>query len=254
MNSEDTITLTIGEVAVTGTRMYQLGTKQSGLTNRNIIKIKNRFESLGSECKIINIAKKVTGHKPVYVLVVKSGVNTLLKDTIYTSDHLYLEQKTLTPDTKKIMWGSIKNCHARYNLIFGKTHSDQDLVNKKCGTVIAFNEVPLFKYIKERISELIKTKYYLYAEGNYYYNKNCGISYHGDAERNIVIGIRLGRTIPLYYRWYKYGKKTNKVSKVKVNHGDIYFMSERAVGGNWKKGKTIKWTVRHAAGANKYIK
>lgn len=36
-----------------------------------------------------------------------------------------------------------------------------------------------------------------------------------------------------------------------VNDGDIYVMSDKAVGYDWKK-KTIN-TLRHAAGAEKYL-
>jgi len=40
-------------------------------------------------------------------------------------------------------------------------------------------------------------------------------------------------------------------SELKLEHGDIYFMSEKATGFDWKNRKIV--TLRHAAGASKYI-
>jgi hypothetical protein len=37
-----------------------------------------------------------------------------------------------------------------------------------------------------------------------------------------------------------------------INGGDLYFMSEEAVGAKWKSKS--KWVWRHAAGAKKYLK
>lgn len=39
--------------------------------------------------------------------------------------------------------------------------------------------------------------------------------------------------------------------EVILNNGDIYIMSEKAVGTDWKKKNTL--TLRHAAGAPKYL-
>jgi len=37
-----------------------------------------------------------------------------------------------------------------------------------------------------------------------------------------------------------------------LNHGDLYIMSEKTTGFDWKKRTLI--TLRHAAGCEKYIK
>ena len=36
-----------------------------------------------------------------------------------------------------------------------------------------------------------------------------------------------------------------------LNTGDIYIMSEKAVGSDWRKSSM--YTLRHAAGSNKYL-
>ena len=102
----------------------------------------------------------------------------------------------------------------------------------------------------------------LLAEGNYYYEVKkkkkedwiegrCGIGQHGDAERSIVIAARLGATFPLEYNWFLKSKPIGKRMHVDLHHGDLYAMSSKAVGRDWKK-KLIP-TLRHAAGAKKYL-
>jgi len=91
----------------------------------------------------------------------------------------------------------------------------------------------------------------LKAEGNKYYNvKNTGIGFHGDSERKIVAACRLGEKISLHYNWFLRGESVGKRIKIDLNHGDMYIMSEKATGNDWKKKKTL--TLRHAAGAKKY--
>jgi hypothetical protein len=57
----------------------------------------------------------------------------------------------------------------------------------------------------------------------------------GDAERKIIICIRLGKDFPLYYRWYYKSEPSGKLLKLNLKDGDIYIMSEKAVGFDWKK-------------------
>jgi len=42
------------------------------------------------------------------------------------------------------------------------------------------------------------------------------------------------------------------VKKINFNHGDIYIMSDKAVGNDWKKRKIH--TLRHAAGFEQNLK
>ncbi len=113
--------------------------------------------------------------------------------------------------------------------------------------------MPLLNAVRNKFGELFGKKCEkLVAEGNYYYDaKKCGIGFHGDSERRIVIAVRLGCTLPLHYHWFYNSKAVGKRIKLKINHGDIYFMSQKAVGTDWKKKKVL--TLRHAAGAKKYL-
>jgi hypothetical protein len=89
-------------------------------------------------------------------------------------------------------------------------------------------------------------------EGNRYYDlKKTGIGFHGDTERVMVICISVGcDDYPMCWQWFRDGMPVGECIDVKLNSGDVYIMSEKAVGTDWKK-RTIP-TVRHAAGAKKY--
>ena len=147
----------------------------------------------------------------------------------------------------------VLNKRARFNLCFGNIGQKSDFENKK-GTIISYNDVPLTKKIRDKLPKYLGDKANdLPSEGNYYFNINkCGIGFHGDAERKVVIAVRLGATIPLHYQWYTKNREIGKRIELNINHGDIYVMSEKATGYDWKKSSLV--TLRHAAGADKFLK
>lgn len=161
-----------------------------------------------------------------------------------------MEQDSLVKDTKAYMKGRVCNKLARHNLCFA--HFDQKAhYEEGKGTVINFNRLPHTGLLRDRIRLLTKTPN-LVAEGNYYYDTHkCGINYHGDSERTIVLGVRLGEDMPLCFRWYKNHKHDGFTRVFNLHSGDIYIFSEKAVGSDWKRSSI--WTLRHAAGSDKYI-
>ena len=93
----------------------------------------------------------------------------------------------------------------------------------------------------------------LNAEGNYYYEQKSGIGFHGDAERKIVICLSLGDKSTLRYAWRLPGTSEHYGNPIDINveHGDMYIMSEKATGYDWKLRSKVR--VVHAAGSDKYI-
>ena len=90
-------------------------------------------------------------------------------------------------------------------------------------------------------------------EGNRYYDLNkCGIGFHGDTERNIVIALTIGGGggYLLRWSWYHKSKPIGNPIDVRLNDGDLYIMSEKAVGTDWKRSSLV--TLRHSAGCQKY--
>jgi hypothetical protein len=201
-----------------------------------------------------NLIDNPTEQEHAWVLVIRDYVKCLkLNDT-----KVHLELSDLEWDSKyfDVRRKRVLNKHARRNCCFGEHHQTADFENKK-GTIYSFSEVPSLEVIRKSLSSSLgKKANNLLAEGNLYMDgtKN-GIGYHGDSERRIVVGFRFSsvkQTPPLYYRWYKESKIISEVLSVPLNSGDMYIMSHKAVGTDWKK-KKIR-TLRHATGANKYTK
>lgn len=90
-------------------------------------------------------------------------------------------------------------------------------------------------------------------EGNRYYDlKKTGIGFHGDTERVVVICLTIGGGggYPMRFQWFKDGMPIGNSIDLALNDGDVYIMSEKSVGADWKLRS--KYTLRHAAGAEKY--
>ena len=123
----------------------------------------------------------------------------------------------------------------------------------KIPTIISFNSLPHLSIIREQLSTILGEKSKnLNAEGNKYFHNKSGIGFHGDAERTRVICLSLGAdNYPIRWIWYYKNKSVGDYYEIKLNSGDVYIMSEKAVGQEWKKSSI--YTLRHAAGSDKYI-
>lgn len=185
------------------------------------------------------------------VLLIKDGVRLFGGNP----DELLAEQQSIEYDTK--YWDTRRrktlNKQARYNIVFGE-HGQEHNEDYTHPTVQAYTGVPSLAEIRARLPEVLGPKAKdLNAEGNHYYKPACGIGFHGDVERKIVICLSLGSATTLRYHWRMPGSSEHTLSPmdIEVEHGDIYVMSERAVGGNWRKRSQVR--VVHAAGAKKYV-
>jgi hypothetical protein len=150
------------------------------------------------------------------------------------------------------MYGRVVTKHARHNLCFAVEPQEPDYAAGK-GRVVAFAQTPLLSQARANLSEILGSKAKdLAAEGNYYYDlQNCGIGFHGDSERKIVVGIRVGASLPLHFLWFLNGSPVSSSIPFDIGHGDVYFFSEKATGNDWKR-KIIP-TLRHAAGSRKFL-
>lgn len=175
------------------------------------------------------------------VLVIEGGVEKLLGEGSHLS--LYEELRSCDWDKKAFMYGRVVNKKARWNLIFGEEGRAPDYENKK-GRVVGFWDNLKRLYVE--ICEMMGEKE-LRVEGNYYYDlKRCGIGFHGDSERRKVVGVRLGGDEDLVFQWFYKGEEIGEKISIPLRGGDVYVMSEKATGTDWKL-KNIK-TLRHAVG------
>lgn len=250
------ITITFGDQAENHKGMQIIGNAaDKGFSIEDLELAKQKFESKGAICYLVdlkllleeNVRNKADEAK---VLVVKNGVDVLLKKSKSNKQNLFDELSALEWDTKAFMYGRVVNKHARYNLCFDDVAQEPDYQQGK-GRIIAWNSVPLLKKIKKSLGKFVMGANGLAGEGNYYYDvSKTGISFHGDSERFKVIGIRLGSKMPLCYQWFLNSEPVGTKLKIDLENGDLYLMSEKTVGKDWKS--KLIYTLRHAAGCEKY--
>lgn len=251
-NNKGTITLTIGDQAENHVGMQKMGEMaDEGFSYQDLKTIGNYFHERSYEVEMLYLhraLKKYNDEDKAYVLVIRNGVDALCGEG--SADSLCEEMMNIKMDKKALMRGKVVNKIARWNVCFADFNQSPDYEEGK-GRVIKYNKVPNLKKLRKKLSFICKDVPEMPIELNYYYDtKKCGIGYHGDSERRKVIGIRLGESIPLCYRWYEQSNVISDIIHIELNHGDIYIMSEKAVGTDWKR-RTIK-TLRHAAGCEKY--
>lgn len=268
-------TITFGDVAENGIGMEKLGQEYGrGLTVSELSDARDTFEQQGMETELVDLTQAITDDDLDYlrsdegkpksikktsklpetmadveaaVLIIRNGAEAFLgKDA---ASKLKEEQQAIQYDTRKLsQYKKEVRAVARHNVCFDDFDQDINLT-KGQGTVVNFNHLPLLSYIRTHIKDYVPAleDVQLKAEGNYYYNRSqCGIGWHGDKERRIVIALRLGETMDLNYNWwYGHTQVGNRVNIV-LNDGDMYIMSDKAVG--YDTGSPSKLTLRHCAG------
>lgn len=154
-------------------------------------------------------------------------------------------------DTQALMRGAVKNKNARHNNVIAWTRQEPD-ISKGKGTVVHFEDYPSLKKLHAILACWQQQDQPLIAELNYYFDvKTCGIGFHGDRERSLVAGLRLGKAteqMPLMFQGYHYGAPIGEMTTIPMNHGDVYFMSHKAIGSDWLCQSRVTW--RHAAGSD----
>ena len=158
--------------------------------------------------------------------------------------------------------GRRMNKRARTNLCYVAGREQEPDVWKGKGRIVDLKKKTALNLAVDRLRGMIeaglieigsKTKVEInVVEGNRYYNlTNTGIGFHGDTERVVVICISIGcDNYPMRWQWFKDGMPVGESIDITLNCGDVYIMSEKAVGADWKL-RSI-YTLRHAAGAKRY--
>eukprot|EP00947_MAST-08B_sp_MAST-8B-sp1_P002693 g2693.t1 len=257
--SKVTISLTFGDCAENSSEMEQMGKMVdagSGFCVEDLERAQRNWRDC-TDCKteLIRLHERVKGRVPhAAVLVVRGGVKALLGER--TVDELFDEQLALPVDKLKFSkkHGGSVNSRARFNLCFDEKAQEPSIEEKK-GRVVAFDEVELLNNVRKSLPRFFgKKAERLLCELNLYYDvtdKRVGIGWHGDAERRKVIALRLGADFPLRYVWFKHQRTVGDPVEVMLSHGDLYVMSEKAVGTDWKKHGDGLMTLRHSAGFSK---
>ncbi len=252
--SKSTITLTFGDSAENHVGMEQLGKRVEvgqGFTCDELRGLRDSLKLKGILSNYYGLSAAAgTTAEEAGVLVIDDGVNALLGRPDGAAA-LFAEQAALNVDRQAFMYGRVVNKHARWNLCFESFDQEPDYATGK-GRVISLDSLPLTDALYKALPTTFGPKAAnLKGEGNYYYDiTKCGIGFHGDSERRKVIGVRLGAALPLHYQWFHGNAPIGDRIVLPLKGGDIYIMSEKAVGTDWKSSKML--TLRHATGCAKF--
>ena len=249
--NNETITLTFCDSGENHVGMKMLGKKVDegeGYSLEDLERIRAFFEQNGVECELHNLKRDETDD--AFVLIMREGAKMLANLDKLKTELTDFEWDRKYFDTRR---NRVLNKHARANVCFSDESEEPDYENKK-GRIVGWDAVPEVAKIREMLMNIIGEKANgMVCEGNRYFDlKKCGIGFHGDAERRQVIGVRLGESMRMQWCWFKQSLAHGDKFEFVFNDGDMYVMSEKAVGADWKRRNI--WTLRHAAGADKYLK
>jgi len=247
-----------GENHVGNQKIGILQKSGTGITLNDLMNIKQIYEENGgiTDLKVFNVPDDCPHKNNVGVLVLRNFLTE--NEQILLHNELNLktwDSKFLNTRTNKVL-----NKHARHNLMFQHGVSQEANYEKGQGTIKDIDEMPILFRVDKKVKNIAgeKDDCELICEGNKYRTeakRKCdqqGIGYHGDSERTRVFAISVGGyDYPIQWVLFKNNKPQMSPEKVLLNSGDMYIMSEKAIGQDWKKSSM--WTWRHAAGHEKYI-
>lgn len=224
-----------------------------GLTEKQLVEIHQKFP----EQSTLTSFRKIPDHPDASILVLHGGVDLLVGEGHYQK--LLQEMESQEPDKKHRSKGVISKRRQYHALSFSNFSQPTDYENQSC-RVINFEEVPNLLALRRQLQDLIGELPYLTCDALYYFdldNKHVGYRTGGCRYRKIEIGVRLGEPMKIKFHWcYNFRPDGTDPMVIEVNPGDIYFLSEKAVGTeHFHKTKNKKeiYTLIHSAGTDLFL-
>lgn len=255
--------ITFGEVAILhiGTTEYGSKRREVGFTVTELEELAQKVNTQVPGCaEVFHISEVLPPHlqtqeNQAATLVIRNGASFVSGRHDFANKLLEEQKQSVSYDRKyyDVRTRRTKNKRARYNVVFGEEELAHNDDYTRC-TVKSFAKLPYLCALRSALSDKLGERAQgLSAEGNLYYDDACGIGFHGDSERKVVICVSLGKRSCLRYHWRlpRTSAHTLPPVDIEVGHGDIYVMSEKATGYDWRFSSKVR--VVHAAGAAKYI-
>lgn len=251
---EEVYTVTFGDAGESHVRTQICGKRaEHGMSVAHLERVESELLEMDPtmRTKLYNLgacAGLSTKNSPyAAVLVVKDGINLFTDDN---KERVTAELAGKETDKQAKMYGVVRHKTAGHNFMFAGFAQKPDYPNGK-GTIYAFEDNPAVDQLRKTLSIWagIEDPANMLAVGevNHYYAVNkTYIGYHGDAERAYVVGCRVGEPVfPLRFHCHADGRPIGNTVEIPLEDGDVYFMSDLAVGNKWKT-KGTHW--RHSAG------
>ena len=252
---ESAFTITFGDRAENEHNMDKIGTEAPrGLSDARLRHASAELAQRGIASSIYDLKQLLptverTKAQDACVLVIPAGVQHLLGDD---AERALYRELTSMPKDKTMLCpysNAVVKSNARHSNTIGDYDQQPDIANGK-GTVVNFADYPIVAGLRETFQATFALKNQLVAEVNHYYDTGkCGINFHGDKERKMVFAARSGggsNGFPLLYSWFCHGEPVGSTGVLKLKRGDVYVMSEKAVGYDCSNAAIL--TLKHAAG------
>lgn len=246
-DTESTWTITFSESVENHAGMQQIGKDiEKGLSIEDLDSISAFFHGFKIENINLNTllsdVENSESAEEASILIVRKGISRFFSDDDLGEFIREVKSTQFLVDKKAFMRGRVVNKNARYNLCYADKHQKANY-EQKMGTVLSFKSQPYTSILRNGLFDIEyinKKMDVMYAELNYYYDvKKCGIGFHGDSERKVVVGVRVGKSMNLQYQWFMDSKSVGKREEIVLHEGDIYFMSQKATGNDWKRERFL---------------
>lgn len=234
--------------------MQKIGEKGEGLTREDVTKAANFFLEKGADLYLLNLGDESKSGIEGSIVLIKNGVDYLGGDV----DKIWKQTQDLGVDgVDTTFYNSrrkvVQNKNARWNFNVADEDQSADMEKGK-GTVHSFEKLDELKKVREGLGEIgIAKTCGLLAEANIYYSDDTGIGFHGDAERNIVIGVCMGKDRVIEWQAFSGGFPIGDRITLTLSHGDVYMMDEAASGHGWSSHAYKSDHYRHRAGFKKWL-
>ena len=197
--------------------------------------VSSRLYELTSACR-------AAGASDANVLVVKlpadvaDGAYAEMRDSVKYSRYAFRYGRRVTSRSRNIAYVSGEPCG-----------EDPE---SNAPEVVAWRDVPHCQRVREFLNDLLCDTEAVHAVAIRYADiRECGIRWHGDAERRKTLVTRLGpnsKRHPFWLMWYHNHAPVSDPIRIDIEHGEVCIPSEKAVGTDCKR--YIIPTLRHATG------
>lgn len=213
----------------------------TGVQLADLERIAGVLRGRGIECEITRMS---CAGEDAYLLHAKSAFDPSAAEA---------ELQSVQFPTQELLKGEVKNLKKRLNAQIADFSQEADLL-AKTHKVIHWDALPACRSIRDALKEITRESvlncdivaYPVAQEGR---RQTCGIGWHGDKERALVAGVRLGSMtgrFPLSFCFFHQWKPISQMWTFTFSPGDLYIPCRKATG--FDAGKPSVVSLKHAAG------
>jgi len=207
----------------------------TGVKLPDLERIAGKLEARGVECAITKMSH---AGEAAYVLHAKQAFDPAAAEA---------ELQSIQFPTQDLSRGSVVNLKKRLNAQVADYSQEADLM-ARTQKVVHWDSLPACRAIRDSLKELTHEPV-LNCDIVVYPGEKCGIGWHGDRERALIAGVRLGRktgAFPLKFCFFHDWAPVSQVWTFEFQPGDLYVPCAKATG--FDAGRPSVVSLKHAAG------